>query len=75
MTCDSFVLLLSARNCSMRFGVAGRVDTIFKMKASVDTCRSFMSSEQGSGALESASGIHKCFQLCVHNCKVVPRQA
>ena len=45
----------------MQFGVAGRVDTIFEIKASADTCRSVASSEQDSGALESASGMHKCF--------------
>ena len=44
----------------MRFGVAGRVDTTFEMKASADTCRPVASSEQDSGALESASGTHKC---------------
>ena len=40
--------------------MAGRVDTTFEIKASADTCRPVVSSERDSGALESASGIHKC---------------
>ena len=41
--------------------MAGRVDTTLEIKASTDSCKSTKSSEDGIEALESVSGMHKCF--------------
>ena len=45
----------------MQSEVARRVDTMLEIKACADACKSVESSAKGTGALESVSGIHKCF--------------
>ena len=45
----------------MQSEVAGRVDTILKIKVCTDACKSIESSEEGIGALESVSRISICY--------------